>query len=102
MHDPDKCGCEYRGDDMWSCGHIDNAGDIDRPWNVIGPDELEIAPIGFASAIEAHAGALEWVKRYERQGYYKTGTGERIPFNLILRHCQLVNEVTGENYAYDK
>ena len=23
-HDPKTCGCEYRGNDMWSCGHIDN------------------------------------------------------------------------------
>ena len=23
-HDPDKCGCKYLGNDMWSCGHIDN------------------------------------------------------------------------------
>lgn len=23
-HDPGKCGCEYRGNNMWSCGHIDH------------------------------------------------------------------------------
>jgi len=23
-HDPETCGCEYRGNDMWSCGYIDN------------------------------------------------------------------------------
>ena len=23
-HDPETCGCKYRGSDMWSCGHIDN------------------------------------------------------------------------------
>ena len=22
-HDPELCGCEYRGSDMWSCGHVD-------------------------------------------------------------------------------
>jgi hypothetical protein len=22
-HDPTLCGCEYKGCDMWSCGHID-------------------------------------------------------------------------------
>jgi len=22
-HDPEKCGCEYRGMAMWSCGHVD-------------------------------------------------------------------------------
>ncbi|XUX01221.1 MAG: hypothetical protein TUN42_04325 [Dehalogenimonas sp.] len=22
-HDPDKCGCVYLGENMWSCGHID-------------------------------------------------------------------------------
>jgi len=22
-HDPDLCGCEYRGDNLWSCGHAD-------------------------------------------------------------------------------
>ena len=22
-HDPEGCGCEYRGMNMWSCGHID-------------------------------------------------------------------------------
>lgn len=27
-HDPEKCGCEYRGMNMWSCGHIDG-GDIE-------------------------------------------------------------------------
>ncbi len=23
-HDPVNCGCEYRGNDMWSCGHVDS------------------------------------------------------------------------------
>ncbi len=23
-HDPETCGCRYLGNDMWSCGHIDN------------------------------------------------------------------------------
>ncbi len=23
-HDPKKCGCKYRGNDCWSCGHIDH------------------------------------------------------------------------------
>lgn len=23
-HDPEICGCEYLGNDMWTCGHIDN------------------------------------------------------------------------------
>jgi len=23
QHDPDECGCTYRGNNMWSCGHID-------------------------------------------------------------------------------
>ena len=22
-HDTESCGCEYRGNNMWSCGHID-------------------------------------------------------------------------------
>lgn len=26
-HNPDICGCEYRGNGMWSCGHIDNNPD---------------------------------------------------------------------------
>jgi|TARA_Y100000310_G_scaffold56232_1_gene51576 hypothetical protein len=25
-HDPQVCGCEYRGMNMWSCGHIDGEG----------------------------------------------------------------------------
>jgi hypothetical protein len=25
-HDPDTCGCEYRGNNMWSCGHINGEG----------------------------------------------------------------------------
>lgn len=25
QHSPEMCGCEYRGNDAWSCGHIDNA-----------------------------------------------------------------------------
>lgn len=23
-HDPKECGCTYLGNDMWSCGHMDN------------------------------------------------------------------------------
>ena len=23
-HNPQECGCEYLGNDSWSCGHIDN------------------------------------------------------------------------------
>ena len=23
-HDPDKCGCHYRGAGIWSCGHHDH------------------------------------------------------------------------------
>jgi hypothetical protein len=26
VHDPVQCGCKYLGNDMWSCGHIDNLG----------------------------------------------------------------------------
>ena len=24
-HNPDECGCQYVGNDMWTCGHIDNS-----------------------------------------------------------------------------
>ncbi len=27
-HDPEACGCRYLGNDMWSCGHIDNEGSM--------------------------------------------------------------------------
>jgi hypothetical protein len=29
-HDPDLCGCEYKGNNMWSCGHIDGEDIDDR------------------------------------------------------------------------
>jgi hypothetical protein len=28
QHDPEVCGCRYLGNDMWSCGHIDNEGSM--------------------------------------------------------------------------
>src|SRR5688572_18506670 len=46
--------------------------------DVINPDGLAIDPDGFES-YEAAGKALErWITRYERQGYYRTASGEQI------------------------
>jgi hypothetical protein len=29
-HDPDECGCEYLGNNTWSCGHIDGEDNTDE------------------------------------------------------------------------
>ena len=45
-------------------------------WN--NTDQVYASPEEFRTEREAQAYALEFRKRYARQGYYKTANGERI------------------------
>ena len=62
-----------------------------KRYQVLSPDgftidrEIDTYP----SKEKAEDALTEWIKRYEKQGYYSTN-GKRIPLNEIRNYCSLV------------
>lgn len=62
-------------------------------YEVLSPDGFPINLEGYKSKKQANVGIEEFVKKYERQGYYSTvQNGERvqIPLGEIKQHCRIV------------
>lgn len=58
---------------------------------VLSPDGFDIARDEiYATMEEAEAALLEWVKRYDQQGYYSNSNRERIPCKDIIYHCNII------------
>jgi len=82
-----------------------------KEYNVLSPDGFSINYSGTYDSIEKAENAIkEWVKNYEKQGYYSTiKNGERlcIPISELADHCQIVtiekslSEAIGNNHTYD-
>ena len=45
----------------------------------------------YSSPENAENAFQEWIKRFERQGYYSTAKREQIPLDELRNHCKLVN-----------
>ena len=64
---------------------------------VMSPDGFDLQREGFhKTEAEAKKALAQWVKRYEVQGYYKTGRCERIPLAEIADHCTIEQVWEGE------
>jgi hypothetical protein len=64
---------------------------------VMSPDGFDIQREGFhKTEKEAKEALAKWVKRFEVQGYYKTGRGDRIPLAEIADHCTIYPVWEGE------
>jgi hypothetical protein len=45
----------------------------------------------YSSPENAEKGFQEWIKRFERQGYYSTSYREQIPLEELRSQCRLVD-----------
>jgi hypothetical protein len=65
-------------------------GKVSESYDVISPDGFSIHPSDTYSSKPAAEKALkEWMKRYERQGYYSSNRG-RIQLSELADHCKII------------
>jgi len=61
-----------------------------KKYNVLSPDGFSIHPTDeYDSPEKAWEAVDEWMKRYERQGYYSAVSGQ-IPLNELKENCTLI------------
>ena len=65
------------------------AADDADGYEALGPDGYPISPETYSTAEAAQAALSAWVRVYERQGYYSTSSGHRIPYQDILKSCRV-------------
>ena len=60
-------------------------------FDVISPDGFSISMDElWKSKAEAKKALKEWIKRYQKQGYYASVNG-RIPLENLEKHCKIIN-----------
>jgi hypothetical protein len=60
-------------------------------YDVLSPDGFSISFDEVWGTEQDAKNALKgWIKNYERQGYYRTGSGERIPLDELETWCNIV------------
>jgi hypothetical protein len=60
-------------------------------YDVISPDGFSIHPTDtYKTKAEATYAFKQWLKRYEKQGYYSSSQFGRIPLNEVIRYCKIV------------
>jgi hypothetical protein len=60
-------------------------------FDVLSPDGFSIHPSDvYESKREAKRAIKEWIKRYERQGYYSSMDHGHIPLNKIHEYLQII------------
>jgi hypothetical protein len=63
-------------------------------FDVLSPDGFSIDRVEtYPSKKVAEQKLQEWVKRYEKQGYYSTSNRERIALDELASYCNIV-EIT--------
>lgn len=62
-----------------------------KKFRVLSPDGFDIEMNGeYAGMKAARAAVQDFVKRFERQGYYSTANRQRIPLSDIPRNCSII------------
>jgi hypothetical protein len=62
----------------------------DDVWQVYSPDGFTISrDEEYTTENEAEEALSKWIKNYETQGYYSTGSREKIPVGLIHIYCSI-------------
>jgi len=65
-------------------------------YDILSPDGFSIIPPGedfFKTVTQAENHLKEWIKNYEKQGYYSTIKNQRriqIPLDELANHCKFV------------
>ena len=59
-------------------------------FDVLSPDGISIWGEEYLTHAAAESALLEWVKRYEWQGFYSTSRRERILLDEIAGRCRIV------------
>jgi hypothetical protein len=44
----------------------------------------------YSTPQKAEEAFKDWIKRYEKQGYYSTANREQIPLSELRQHCKLI------------
>lgn len=58
-------------------------------YNYLSPDGVTISEDNFKTIEEANLFLNEWIKGFEKQGYYSSNNG-KIPIYEIAGHCKFV------------
>lgn len=60
-------------------------------YDVISPDGFSIHPSDtYKTKAEATYAFKQWLKRYEKQGYYSSNQFGRIPLDEVIRYCKII------------
>jgi hypothetical protein len=63
-----------------------------KKYDLLSPDGIPIHPTEtYSSLKEVKVKFDEWVKRYERQGYYSSVYYGRIPLSELKNYCKVVS-----------
>ena len=62
---------------------------MEKHYMVISPDGIDISGKLHKTPKEAKAELMEWVKRYEHQGYYSSSNG-RISLSELPEECTII------------
>jgi hypothetical protein len=61
-----------------------------KKYDVLSPDGFSIQLTEtYKTKAEATYAFKQWLKRYEKQGYYSSVNYGRIPLNEVIRYCQI-------------
>jgi hypothetical protein len=64
-----------------------------KKFDILSPDGFSIKPTGFFNKPETAWKYFEtWKRRFELQGYYSTGSRERIPLDVLKDYCKLISK----------
>ena len=66
-------------------------------YNILSPDGFTIRQEYFDSKEDAETFLSLWIKRFEKQGYYSTKDGNKIPWTKIPIHCKRINSKKNED-----